>query len=102
MTVEDFDARLDGRQHGNEISNMNRPFKEPEISFSESDTTTMKFKPVCERCGYTLPLLSLRGNTSSRYMREWHFEPISCPRCGRRIVTAELPRIKAEEINYTE
>lgn len=68
----------------------------------ESDTTTMKFKPVCERCGYTLPSLSLRGNTSSGYMREWHFQPFSCPRCGRRIVTAEIPRIKAGEIDYTE
>ena len=73
-----------------------------EISFIESDTTTMKFKPVCERCGYTPSSLSLHGNTSSGYMREWHFEPFSCPRCGRRIVTAELPRIKAEEIDYTE
>lgn len=68
----------------------------------ESNTTTMKFKPVCERCGYTLPSLSLRGNTSSGYMREWHFQPFSCPRCGRRIVTAEIPRIKAGEIDYTE
>lgn len=68
----------------------------------ESDTTTMKFKPVCERCGYTLPSLSLRGNTTSGYMREWHFQPFSCPRCGRRIVTAEIPRIKAGEIDYTE
>ena len=68
----------------------------------ESDTTTMKFKPVCERCGYTLSSLSLRGNTSSGYMREWHFQPFSCPWCGRRIVTAELPHIKAEEIDYTE
>lgn len=74
----------------------------PEIYFSESDTTTMKFKPVCERCGYTLPSLSLRGNTSSGYMREWHFQPFSCPRCRRRIVTAEIPRIKAGEIDYTE
>lgn len=68
----------------------------------ESDTTTMKFKPVCEHCGYTLPSLSLRGDTSSGYMRGWHFHPFSCPRCGRRIVTAELPCIKAGEIDYTE
>lgn len=74
----------------------------PEIAFSESNTTTMKFKPVCERCGYTLPSLSFRGDTSSGYMREWHFHPFSCPRCGRQIVTAELPRIKANEIDYTE
>ena len=74
----------------------------PEFFFSESNTTTMKFKPVCERCGYTLPSLSFRGDTSSGYMREWHFHPFSCPRCGRRIVTAELPRVEAGEIDYTE
>lgn len=68
----------------------------PETFPSEApDTTTVKFKPVCERCGYTLSSLSLHG-------REWHFEPFSCPRCGRRIVSAEFPRIEAGEIDYSE
>lgn len=68
----------------------------PETFPSEApDTTTVKFKPVCERCGYTLSSLSLHG-------REWRFDPFSCPRCGRRIVSAEFPRIEAGEIDYTE
>lgn len=73
----------------------------PEISFSESDTTTMEFKPVCERCGFTLASLSCKKESEGR-VRVWKFDPFRCPRCGRRIVTAIVPNTLAGELDYRE
>lgn len=73
----------------------------PEISFSESDTTTMKFKPVCEHCGFTLATLSCKKESEGR-VRLWKFDPFRCPRCGRRIATAIVPNTLAGELDYTE
>lgn len=73
----------------------------PEISFSESDTTTMKFKPVCERCGFTPASLSCKKE-SEGMVRLWKFDPFRCPRCGRRIVTAIVPDVLAGELDYSE
>lgn len=72
-----------------------------EISFIESDTTTMKFKPVCEHCGFTLASLSCKKASEGRVL-VWRFDPFRCPRCGRRIVTAFVPDVLAGELDYTE
>ena len=72
-----------------------------EISFIESDTTTMKFKPVCEHCGFTLASLSCKKASEGRVL-VWRFDPFRCPRCGRRIVTAFVPDVLAGELDYSE
>lgn len=99
-----FDTHQEARDEISKLSCFSREdilVGPSEISFIESDTTTMKFKPVCEHCGFTLASLSCKKASEGRVL-VWRFDPFRCPRCGRRIVTAFVPDVLAGELDYTE